>query len=174
MPHDCASRNRELMDRIKELEAALKRAERDAITDALTGCLNRRGWQRVLIAEEERCRRHGLEAGVAVVDLDGLKAVNDASGHAAGDALIVNAARSLQRAIRASDTVARLGGDEFAVLAIQPLPVAEGSVVSRLSEALEAASVEATIGYALRSETGELLSSWNRADERMLLAKRRP
>src|SRR5437773_2098101 len=96
-----------LQRRIAELEDALARAEREAVTDGLTGCVNRRGWDRLLAAEEARCARHGLDAVVMVVDLDDFKAVNDASGHAAGDELLQRCARALRDAVRVHDTVAR-------------------------------------------------------------------
>ncbi len=121
------------------------------MTDPLTGVLNRRGWALALDREERRCRRHGLDAVVAVVDLDRLKEVNDTGGHAAGDERIVACAQAIASAIRAEDTVARLGGDEFAVLAVHVVSDADRALldagaavcvrkgdVSRLVEAFEA------------------------------------
>ncbi len=65
--------------------------ELEALVDPLTSLLNRRAWDRLLAREEERCRRYGHTATVFVIDLDQLKEVNDAAGHAAGDALLVHA-----------------------------------------------------------------------------------
>src|SRR3954471_15904417 len=129
---------------IRRLREALARAEREATLDALTGCLNRRGWTEALRAEERRCRRHGLDALVVIVDLDGLKVVNDTEGHEAGDRLLVECGAALRRALRAEDSVARLGGDEFGVLAVDTTPAAPEAVVTHLKRALDAARVKAS------------------------------
>lgn len=87
-----------------------------AITDALTGLTNRRGFQ--LIAEKVLgiCGRRALPAVLVYADLDNLKPLNDEFGHEAGDRAIVEAAKLLASAFRSSDVVARIGGDEFATL----------------------------------------------------------
>lgn len=95
--------------RVAELES---RAERDA----LTGLLNRRGFERELARVGSYVRRYGGGAALIYLDLDGFKPVNDRYGHAAGDAVLVAVAAALVTAVRASDAVARIGGDEFAVL----------------------------------------------------------
>ncbi|MDT7745043.1 MAG: hypothetical protein QOE59_4121 [Actinomycetota bacterium] len=92
----------------------LERAVSDAETDPLTGLLNRRGWERWIAREEERFRRFGDPASVVMMDLDGLKAVNDRQGHDAGDRFIRRTADTLAGAVRGGDPLARLGGDEFA------------------------------------------------------------
>lgn len=96
-------------ERIRELE-------RLAEADPLTGLLNRRGLARRLTERLAEAARH-LEPGVLMFcDMDGLKAINDRFGHAAGDAAILATARAIREAVRATDTVARIGGDEFAVV----------------------------------------------------------
>ncbi len=95
--------------RQKLAEAALARR---ATTDALTGALNRQAFAEALA--DATLRR--LPVAVVAVDLDHFKEVNDAEGHAAGDAVLCAAADRLRATIRAGDAVARLGGDEFAVL----------------------------------------------------------
>jgi diguanylate cyclase (GGDEF)-like protein/PAS domain S-box-containing protein len=84
--------------------------------DPLTDLLNRRRFEEALQLELERANRYGTCGAVVIVDVDGLKRVNDTRGHAAGDAMIVLVARTLHQGSRASDIVARLGGDEFGVL----------------------------------------------------------
>lgn len=74
--------------RLDEVRRRAERAEADALVDAMTGLVNRRGWQLLLDREEQRCRRYGSAASVLVLDLDGLKAVNDGQGHPAGDVLL--------------------------------------------------------------------------------------
>jgi diguanylate cyclase (GGDEF)-like protein len=160
-----------LRKEIRRLQDALARAEREAMLDALTGCLNRRGWTEALRAEERRCCRHGLDALVVIVDLDGLKAVNDTEGHDAGDRCLIGCGAALRRAVRTEDAVARLGGDEFAVLAVQTAPRAPEAVVAHLELALADADVKASVGWALRSRHAGLAEAVTEADRRMLSSK---
>jgi diguanylate cyclase (GGDEF)-like protein len=90
-----------------------------AATDSLTGLFNRRHLDATLEAEIVRTRRYGNPLSVAIVDLDDFKAVNDAWGHPAGDALLQQVGRTLRDLVRETDVVARHGGDEFAVLLTQ-------------------------------------------------------
>jgi diguanylate cyclase (GGDEF)-like protein len=125
----------------------LERAVTDAETDTLTGLLNRRGWERWLAREEERFRRFGDPATVVMMDLDGLKRVNDTEGHEAGDAYLRRAAETLRSVTRRGDPVARLGGDEFAMVAtVDPDDVS--SLVSRLQAALDGAGTPCSAGVA--------------------------
>ncbi len=84
--------------------------------DTLTGAFNRRSFEDQLRQQVNRCRMRGETASLLLVDIDGLKAINDAFGHATGDAVLVDAARRLRSGLRDSDVLARCGGDEFAVL----------------------------------------------------------
>jgi diguanylate cyclase (GGDEF)-like protein len=108
------------------------------LTDPLTGLPNR---AQFLEAVGRACRRADAPARVAVlyVDLDDFKVVNDALGHAAGDALLAEVADRLRRATRGVDVVTRLGGDEFAVL-VDALAAPEdvARVVARVAAALGA------------------------------------
>lgn len=99
---------------------------REARTDRLTGLDNRAGWDELVAYEEARRGRHDEPVSVVSVDLDGLKAINDRHGHAAGDQAIRAAADLLRRSARAIDRVARVGGDEFLIL----MPETDGSGVS--------------------------------------------
>ncbi len=101
---------------ITELRGALALLARQAMFDPLTGLPNRQNVLDRLTAALARCRRSGRGLAVLYLDLDRFKEVNDNLGHAAGDVLLVDAARRLQAEVRTSDTVARLGGDEFAVI----------------------------------------------------------
>jgi diguanylate cyclase (GGDEF)-like protein/PAS domain S-box-containing protein len=84
--------------------------------DALTGLLNRRSFEEHLEREVTMANRYGLGGSMVLLDIDGLKDVNDTLGHAQGDELIRNIGEILSDRVRATDTVARLGGDEFGVL----------------------------------------------------------
>jgi diguanylate cyclase (GGDEF)-like protein/PAS domain S-box-containing protein len=88
-----------------------------AYHDDLTGLPNRLMFAEHLDLALARAQRHGREVAVLYVDLDGFKHVNDTYGHEAGDQLLRQVARRLERATRATDLVARHGGDEFLVLA---------------------------------------------------------
>ncbi|HTZ08359.1 MAG TPA: GGDEF domain-containing protein, partial [Acidimicrobiales bacterium] len=99
------------------VEAAAVALRRAARADPLTGCGNRLALEEDLSRAMGSARRSGLDVAVAVVDLDGLKAVNDSQGHAAGDAALVALVGALRRSLRGIDALYRIGGDEFVVLA---------------------------------------------------------
>ena len=91
--------------------------ESQANTDPLTGLGNLRNLQTELAQMLEMQKRYGHPFGVLLMDIDGLKRVNDSQGHQAGDRLLMQVAMALSRSIRTVDVAARLGGDEFCVLA---------------------------------------------------------
>jgi diguanylate cyclase (GGDEF)-like protein len=88
-----------------------------ATTDPLTGLLNRRAIEKQIQLESERARRYGLPLSLLMIDLDGLKRVNDVGGHSAGDRVLRGAATAIGCTLRASDFGGRWGGDEFVILA---------------------------------------------------------
>lgn len=90
--------------------------EHQATTDALTGVHNRRYMEQRVREELHRSERSGQPFAFVLLDVVGLKRVNDTLGHAAGDLVLQEVARQLRDAVRASDVVCRYGGDEFAVL----------------------------------------------------------
>ncbi|MDE3069408.1 MAG: diguanylate cyclase [Acidobacteriota bacterium] len=85
-------------------------------TDMLTGVLNRRGFEERFRAELSRARREGAQVSLALLDLDGLKTLNDTRGHPAGDELLHFVGQTMIEELRGSDAVGRMGGDEFAIL----------------------------------------------------------
>lgn len=101
---------------IRAQAARIRELERLAEADPLTGLLNRRGLARRLAERLAEAARHGEPGVLMFCDMDGLKAINDRFGHAAGDAAILATARAIRDAVRATDTVARIGGDEFAIV----------------------------------------------------------
>lgn len=102
--------------RTLELEAANRALDLQARTDALTGLLNRRGFDTQMAFALAMARRSGRPLSLITVDVDHFKRVNDTYGHDAGDEVLRRLARTLQDRLRASDIVARLGGEEFVVL----------------------------------------------------------
>lgn len=149
------------------MQRRLQVAERAARRDTLTGLGNRRAWERALRVEEARCVRFGHHAGVAMIDLDGLKVVNDSDGHAAGDALIAAAAQALAGAVREVDEVFRVGGDEFAVLLPELGEAGVEHLRVRLAAALHDAGISAAIGMGLRGSARTLTDAAGIADEAM-------
>jgi diguanylate cyclase (GGDEF)-like protein/PAS domain S-box-containing protein len=89
---------------------------RRAMHDPLTGLSNRAEFEQRLRVEFGKARHLGHSAAIMAIDLDRFKAVNDAAGHAAGDAVLCKVAAAFRVAVRSSDIIARLGGDEFAVI----------------------------------------------------------
>ena len=106
------------IDSLAKVESLASEVYKLAALDQLTGLYNRRSGEQRLAEEISRAQRHGRPLTVLLMDLDGLKSVNDRHGHAAGDTVIKSFADRLQRAIRGSDLAVRLGGDEF--MAILP------------------------------------------------------
>jgi diguanylate cyclase (GGDEF)-like protein len=121
------------------LRRQLERERADARTDILTGCSNRRAFLEAAALELERARRHRRPLTLAYVDLDGFKGVNDALGHAQGDALLVVVARTLRAGTRSFDLTARLGGDEFGLLLPETGAGDAAPLLARLRAQLEAA-----------------------------------
>jgi diguanylate cyclase (GGDEF)-like protein len=101
---------------LAKVESLASEVYKLAALDQLTGLYNRRSGEQRLAQEISRAQRHGRPLTVLLMDLDGLKLVNDRHGHAAGDTLLKGFADRLQRAIRGSDLAVRLGGDEFMAL----------------------------------------------------------
>lgn len=122
-----------------------------AARDPLTGIANRRTFDEVLRRELARQNRHGHRVSVVLVDLDGLKEINDRHGHGAGDMAIIGAASALEESLRGCDLVARLGGDEFGVLLPDTEPVGAYIVAERLRLAIEDRIVA---GNHLRASVG--------------------
>ena len=159
---------------------ALRREQRAAVTDSLTGLLNRRGLEDRLTEELARCRRNGYELSVVMIDCDGLKAINDTGGHELGDAVLQRVADCLRDHKRIADVAARLGGDEFVVLlpetgAGDALGVAERFRRELASTPLaDGRTITAALGIASFPADGETPASLLRsADRTLYTAKQR-
>ena len=127
------------------VQGALERAERTeaelrflADHDSLTGLVNRRRFRAELDQYVSFAARYGGRGAVMVIDIDGLKEVNDRSGHRAGDNLIRRVSEVMRERVRATDIVARLSGDEFAVL----MPQTDTAGALQLGEDLRAEVAE--------------------------------
>ena len=116
--------------RSRELEA-------QANTDPLTGLYNLRYLHRQVVQLLDLHKRYSHPFALLLMDVDGLKRINDAHGHAAGDRVLMQVAMALQRSIRSVDTAARLGGDEFCVLAPEQDTSHAALLAARLAAAVE-------------------------------------
>lgn len=105
-----------LRGEVARLESRVEELDRLANMDALVPVANRRGLITVLDRFIARHERHGTPSALLFVDVDGLKALNDAFGHAAGDAALIHLTEMMVASVRQNDMVARIGGDEFAIL----------------------------------------------------------
>ena len=108
--------NRALRAMLEGMRARLAELERLADSDALTPLANRRAFLRNVTRALSDLERHAIPAALLYVDVNRLKAINDAYGHAAGDAALLHIARLLTESTRGGDLAGRLGGDEFAIL----------------------------------------------------------
>lgn len=86
------------------------------LTDPLTGCMNRRGFDQSLAREVARAIRSGSELSLLALDIDHFKAVNDTHGHLAGDVVLRQVGALLRRMAREGDIVARTGGEEYSII----------------------------------------------------------
>jgi diguanylate cyclase (GGDEF)-like protein len=140
--------------------------------DDLTGLLDRRRFTEQAEAAIAHTVRHDRRFCLVLLDLDGLKAINDTDGHAAGDALLRELGRRLRERLRVEDIAARVGGDEFAVI----LPELDAAFAPELLERVSKANDEAiefSAGIARCPEDATSFDDlYHIADERLLAAKR--
>lgn len=147
-----------------------------AVLDPLTGLYNRRFSEEKLRTEIARADSCGDPLIVLLLDLDNFKAINDRFGHSAGDLVLKEFARRLNKGIRASDTAVRLGGDEFLVILPECPPEKIDVVLSRLTEfevetgedRIRVSSSRGWAQYELADTTEQLIK---RADEALYLNK---
>jgi diguanylate cyclase (GGDEF)-like protein len=154
-----------------------------ATTDSLTGLLNARAFDQRLRQEVARAARYGDPLALLILDVDGLKRMNDQQGHLAGDRALQSVASAIRDARREVDIAARLGGDEFGVLAPRTDGMAALVLGDRVrvlaAERLAAAvgqPVTVSVGAAClgptESPTGTTSSLMRSADSALYEAKR--
>src|SRR3954468_2968971 len=107
---------RRLKAQLARTQAQIEELQASADTDFLLGIPNRRGFERELNRAIAYIKRYRAGGALVVLDVDRLKPINDAFGHAAGDQVLKAIVTTLLAQVRASDVVGRLGGDEFALL----------------------------------------------------------
>ncbi len=149
-------------------EAELRRL---AVTDPLTGLANYRQLLGVLEGEIRRSERTDRPFVVLLLDVDGLKTINDRYGHLVGSRALCRLARALRRSCRVMDTAARYGGDEFAAVLPETGEEAGRQVVARIPDRLasdqEHPPVTVSVGMTVYPRDGStaetLLSTADRA-----------
>lgn len=123
-------------------EELLRRLYESAVSDALTGCFNRKHFGERLASELAYAKRHSTPLSLVMFDLDHFKRVNDTLGHLAGDHVLRTVAGLLKRTLRAEDVLARYGGEEFAVIA-RGIDVAQAVMLGeRLRTTVERARIQ--------------------------------
>jgi diguanylate cyclase (GGDEF)-like protein len=164
---------------VRMMQAELSRV---ADSDPLTGLPNRRAAMNRFAEEAARAARNGQRFGLAVLDIDHFKRINDRHGHVAGDAVLNEVGRALRLAKRGDDALGRLGGEEFVLILPQQAREGAAEAAQRLREAVARAAVvvggetvRVTVsgGIAIYPEDGE---TWDAlfavADRRLYDAKR--
>lgn len=164
-----------LSSQARELLAKLEDA---ALTDPLTGLLNRRALADAFERELARATRTGRPLGLIVIDVDDFKSFNDHRGHPAGDVALRRVAAALDESSRAIDTVARMGGEEFAVLVPESDVAGTLVLADRLRRAIEIEfsgelpCITASCGVAAAPADGHTRAQLlNTADEALYEAK---
>jgi diguanylate cyclase (GGDEF)-like protein len=162
-------------------KAKEQQMESIALSDPLTGVLNRRGFER----DASQCladSADGATAALLFIDLDDFKIINDNYGHAVGDQLLTIAAKRLRKTLRWCDIIGRPGGDEFVVLVPDVISDLANTIARRLTKALEepyligdkTLDCAASIGLAFYPENASTLPGLMReADQAMYRAKAR-
>ncbi|PKP73828.1 MAG: diguanylate cyclase response regulator [Alphaproteobacteria bacterium HGW-Alphaproteobacteria-6] len=169
------------------LRATVADGLRLAMTDPLTGLHNRRYALPHLARIAERARATGRQFAVMLIDLDRFKSVNDRHGHAAGDAVLVEAANRMKSNLRAVDMVARIGGEEFLVVLPETTLAAAHATAERLRRVVaerpvplpggtDSIAVTLSVGLVLGNDgaagsTAEIDALIDRADRALLAAK---
>ncbi|MCU1398104.1 MAG: domain S-box/diguanylate cyclase protein [Acidimicrobiales bacterium] len=167
---------------VTELRTLQDRMASLALRDPLTGLANRRLLADLMSSTLRRAVTAGLAIGVAFIDLDDFKSINDQYGHEAGDTVLCAVANRLVSTVRIGDIVARLGGDEFVVV-YQAGHSTERSVLRRIARAIEppiairhdvSVRCTASVGYVETRAVGyDMHTLLGASDTEMYAAKRR-
>ncbi|MBU6206730.1 MAG: GGDEF domain-containing protein [Alphaproteobacteria bacterium] len=173
--------NHSLRQSVRDLEERLATVAQLADTDTLTPLPNRRRFEREVDMVVRRVARYRTGAALLFVDVDGLKSINDAHGHGAGDIVLIHVGDVLRSQLRSTDLVARLGGDEFGIL-IEPILEHEvirkiGTLTREISQnhaiiERELVPVSISIGYTMIEANDSVDTALHRADIAMYGEKR--
>jgi diguanylate cyclase (GGDEF)-like protein len=165
---------------VARLESRVEELDRLANMDALVPVANRRGLITTLDRFIARHERHGTPAALLFVDVDGLKALNDAFGHAAGDAALIHLTEMMVSSVRQTDMVARIGGDEFAILLDHADEQSARDTTARLADKVAGCEfcfegkclpLSIAIGFTVVEDGDSPEAVLDRADEAMYVQK---
>lgn len=168
--------------RVAEMEKKILELEELALTDPVTGLMNRRGFEKFFARLQARMRRHATPGGVLLMfDLDKFKEINDTYGHLAGDACLQKVGEFLRGRLRTLDGAARMGGDEFAVLLSHTDPDKAAACISEMKIVLSAMTTvwqekelhfSASVGIEYVTAEGTYESACQAADQALYTNKR--
>ena len=171
---------RRLRSELAQTKERVEALQATAETDFLLAILNRRGFERELNRSIAYIKRYHATAALIVLDVDRLKPINDAFGHAAGDQVLKAIVRTVSSQVRASDVVGRLGGDEFAVLLWNLSETDARAKAASLEEAIDRltfvfrgnnVSAGASAGVAILGPHAEAGRALEEADSAMYVRK---
>jgi len=171
---------RRLQSELAEARELVEKLQASADTDFLLGILNRRGFERELNRSIAYIKRYHASGALIALDVDRLKPINDAFGHAAGDQVLKAVVAVITRQVRASDVVGRLGGDEFAVLLWNLSETDARAKASALEQAIDrlsfvfgsqTATAGASAGVASLDAHSEPVRALEEADRAMYVRK---
>jgi diguanylate cyclase (GGDEF)-like protein len=171
---------RRLKSQLAAAQARIADLEAFADTDFLLGVLNRRGFERELRRSVAYIRRYHASGALFVLDVDRLKPINDAFGHAAGDVVLKAVVAALSRHVRSSDLIGRLGGDEFALLLWNLSETDARAEASALEETIDGLTLTfrgrtitagASIGLAILGPHADAAAALEQADCAMYVRK---
>ncbi|HKI58356.1 MAG TPA: diguanylate cyclase [Trueperaceae bacterium] len=161
---------------LEQAQLRVEEAERQSLTDALTGQPNRRALQLHVRREIARSRRTGAPFGLLLLDLDHFKLLNDVHGHAFGDAVLVEVADVVRATLRTGDELGRWGGEEFVVVAADAAADEAMDLAERLRACLEehdwpVGALSVSIGVTCYHGGDGLEHLFKRADDALYRAK---
>lgn len=171
---------RRLKAELARAEARIEELQASAETDFLLDILNRRGFERELTRALAFIQRYNATGALVVLDVDRLKPINDAFGHAAGDAVLKAIVAVVSDQVRASDVIGRLGGDEFAVLLWNLSETDASAKAAALEQAIDGlsfvfdgnhVSAGASAGVAILNPHSDLARVLDEADRAMYVRK---
>jgi len=177
---DAKATIRRLRAELAQAKAQIEALQAIAETDFLLDILNRRGFERELNRSIAYIKRYHATAALIVLDVDRLKPVNDAFGHAAGDEVLKAIVKTVSSQVRASDVVGRLGGDELAVLLWNLSETDAKAKAASLEEAIDGltfvfrgnnVSAGASAGVAILGPHAQASRALEEADSAMYVRK---